>query len=58
MYIRKTRDEWQIHANYGQGYEHECSYDKFKEARDDIKAYRENRPEYQYKLVSRRAPIK
>ena len=54
---RKTRDEWQLHANYGQGFEHEISEDSWKEMRDRLKEYRENAPEYQYKAVKRRVKL-
>lgn len=42
MYIRKTIDRWDIMANYGYGWEYECSSYSKKEALADLKAYREN----------------
>ena len=44
MYIRKTRDIWLLMSNYGygHGWEEECEYDNYKEAKADLKAYREN----------------
>lgn len=43
---RKTRDEWQLHVNCGQGWEHEISEDTFKEARQRRREYTENCPQY------------
>lgn len=57
MYTRKTRDEWQIHANYGGGWEHETSYDSRYEAKEDLRLYRENAPQYSYRLVKKRVKI-
>lgn len=42
MYKRKTRDVWWLMSNYGYGWECEVTYDNLKEAKDDLKAYREN----------------
>ena len=41
-YIRKTCDVWVLMSNYGYGWEEEVEYDDFKEAKADLKAYREN----------------
>lgn len=56
-YIRKTRDTWELHVNYGQGWEHEVTEFSFRAARDQRRAYRENCPEYPVKLVKRRERI-
>jgi hypothetical protein len=56
-YKRKTRDEYQIHGNYGQGYEEVCAEDTWKEARARLKEYRENEPMYSHKLVCKRVKI-
>jgi hypothetical protein len=56
-YKRKTRDEWQLHVNYGQGWEHEISEDSFREARDRRREYRENCPEYPVRLLCKRVRI-
>lgn len=53
-YIRKTRDTWQIHVNYGSGWEHECTEFSRKDARDQVKTYRENAPQYPVKIVPKR----
>lgn len=39
-YKRKTRDEYQIHGDYGQGYEEVCAEDTRKEARAGKRTYR------------------
>lgn len=58
-YQRKTRDEWQLWANYGHGHgwEHEISEDSYKEARERLKEYRENAPQYAYRLKRARVRI-
>jgi hypothetical protein len=48
---RKTRDEWRLWVNYGQGWEHEVSEDTFREARERRKEYRENCPQYPVKVT-------
>lgn len=53
-YERKTEDEYQIHVNYGHGYEYETCEDTLKEARAQLKTYRENCPEYHAKIVKKR----
>ena len=57
-YQRKTRDEWQILVNYGygDGWEHEVSEDSYREARDQVRTYRENCP-YPVKMRCKRVPI-
>jgi len=42
MYVRKTRDRWDIMANYGYGWDCECSEYSRKEARQTLKEYLEN----------------
>jgi hypothetical protein len=56
-YKRKTRDEYQVHGDYGQGFEEVCAEDTHKEARARLKEYRENEPQYRHKLVVRRVKI-
>ena len=41
-YQRKTRDIWVLVSNYGYGWEEECAWDTYAEAKADLKAYREN----------------
>ena len=42
MYIRKTRDRWDIMTNYGYGWECECSEYTRAEARQTLKEYLKN----------------
>ena len=42
MYVRKTRDRWDIMTNYGYGWECECSEYSAKDAKQTLKEYREN----------------
>lgn len=56
-YVRKTRDEFDIEANYGQGYELETSESNRKEARAQIKTYRENGINVPMRIVKRRVRI-
>lgn len=53
MKARKTRDEWTIQGNYGQGWEDECAEDSRDEARQRLREYRENSP-YPSRMVKRR----
>lgn len=55
--LRKTRDEYQLHVNYGRGWEHELSEDTHAEAQQRRKEYRENCPQYATKIVKRRVLI-
>lgn len=58
MYQRKTRDVWHIFVNYGShGWEHECTELSWREAREQLKCYRENAPQYPVKAVRRRERI-
>ena len=56
-YKRKTYDDWQLHVNYGQGFEHEISEETRKEVKQRQKEYRENCPEYATKIVYKRVKI-
>lgn len=57
-YVRKTRDLWIIEGNYGYGYEYLCgSYDR-AEARDDLRAYRENERGIPFRMRKTRERIK
>jgi hypothetical protein len=58
-YKRKTVDEWQLLANYGHGHgweveTAESAYDKIKARRQE---YRENAPQYSYKIQCKRVHI-
>ena len=56
---RKTRDVWCIETNCGYGWDEECRYDTFEEAKNDIKEYRLYISAYygQVRIVKRREKI-
>jgi hypothetical protein len=54
---RKTRDEYQIHVDYGQGFEEVCAEDTYPDAKQRLREYRENMPQYPAKIVKRRIRI-
>lgn len=56
-YQRKTYDEDQIHQNAGYGWEEVCAEDTFKEAKQRLKEYRNNQPEYPVKIVKKRIKL-
>ena len=41
-YQRKTRDRWDIMTNWGYGWECECSEYTHKEAKEQLKCYKDN----------------
>jgi hypothetical protein len=55
-YTRKTEDEYQIHGNYGYGWEEVCAEDNRKDAILRLREYRENQPEYPVRLMKKRVP--
>jgi hypothetical protein len=56
---RKTRDYWAIGANfgYGHGWEEVTAADRFSEARQLLKNYRENDPQHHYSIKLKREKI-
>jgi hypothetical protein len=68
MKARKYHYEQVLQLNYGQGWEDECAYEsnsafalsrkKILEKREDLKAYRENCPQYARRVINRRTPVK
>lgn len=56
MYKRKTKDVYKLMCNYGygDGWEEILEDNTLHEAKHHIKEYRENMPEYQYKIVKKR----
>lgn len=56
-YKRKTQDEYQIHQHTGQGWEEVTAETTRREARERLKEYRTNQPEYPVKMVVKRVPI-
>lgn len=57
MYIRKTQDLYVIQGLYAGNWEDETAETTRKEAILRLNEYRENAPEYCYKLVKRREKI-
>lgn len=56
-YTRKTRDVYEVQTHTG--YEFECVFtaETMKEAREILKDYRENEPQYSHRIVKRREKI-
>lgn len=56
LYQRKTRDVWKLMVNYGygHGWEHELTEFTIAEARQRLKEYRENCPQYPARIVMAR----
>lgn len=54
MYIRKTIDEWEIQGNYGYGFECVTTEESRQAAREQLKCYRENEPQYLHRIVKKR----
>ena len=56
-YTRKTKDIYILLSNYGYGWEEELTEDTCKEAKEQLKTYRENCPHAQYKIKCKRVLI-
>ena len=56
-YQRKTQGEYQLFANYGQGWEIETIEETWAEIKARLREYRENAPQYSYKIVTKRVKI-
>ncbi len=56
-YIRKTKDEFQVHGFYAGGWEEVTAEETRKEARERLKEYRENERGTAFKLVVKRVKI-
>jgi len=56
-YIRKTRDEWQLWIDYGQGFEEVTAAETYKEIISLRKDYAENEPGYPRKIKCKRIPL-
>lgn len=56
-YQRKTQDQYQLLANYGQGWEHETTEETRAEIKARLREYRANAPQYSYKTVTKRVKI-
>jgi hypothetical protein len=58
-YVRKTRDEWEIQGDHGHGlgWELETTEMSWKEAKAQLKTYRENCPGVPFRAVKKRERI-
>lgn len=56
-YQRKTKTEYILYADYGQGWEIETIEATYRDITRVIKEYRVNAPQYQYKWKTRRVKI-
>lgn len=58
-YTRKTRDEFEIAGDYGQGDGFECvtTETTLRAAREQVRTYRENEPGIPFKIITRRVRI-
>lgn len=56
MYVRKTHDIWVLEADYGygDGWEYVIEESSKAEAYKQLQTYRENAPQYSYRVVKRR----
>lgn len=57
MQTKRKATEWQMWSNYGHGWEHELSEDTWPEMRQRLKEYRENAPQYLYKVKLARVKV-
>ena len=53
-YIRKTIDEWHTQGNYGCGWETVTIDDNYADAKQMLKDYNENEPQYPHRLIKKR----
>lgn len=56
-YIRKTKDVYVLLSNYGYGWEEELEEETLKEAKEQLKTYRKNCPNAQYRLKKKHVKI-
>jgi hypothetical protein len=57
MRTRKTRDEWQMWSNYGDGWQEETAADTYREIRQLLREYRDNCPGASFRVKLARVPI-
>jgi hypothetical protein len=50
MYTRKTTDEYEIQGNYGYGWEMVTTEETWKDARAQLRCYRENEPNASHRV--------
>lgn len=53
----RTKPEYVVQGNYGYGWEDLTASDDYSEARNDLKAYRENETGVPHRLITRRVPV-
>ena len=56
-YQRKTRDEYEVQGNYGQGWECVTGAESRTEARSLLRDYRENEPATPHRIKVIRVPL-
>jgi hypothetical protein len=58
-YVRKTIDTWEIQGSYGfnSGWSLETTEMSWKEAKEQLKCYRDNCPQYSFRVVKKRERI-
>lgn len=56
---RKLKSEWELQSNFGSGHGWECvtTEETWKAVKEQIKCYRDNAPQYPYRIVHRRVPV-
>lgn len=57
MYKRKTKDEYRLYVNYGEGWEYEIAEDTISMIISQARTYRENCPQYPVKWRCHRVPV-
>ena len=59
MYIRKTKDEYEIQGNYGSqyGWERVTTEETWKDAKRQLKCYNDNEPDFPHRIVKKRIKI-
>ena len=53
-YQRKTRDEWHTQGDYGLGWETVTIDSTYAEAKQMLRDYRENEPQYLHRIIKKR----
>ena len=53
-YIRKTKDEYHTQSDYGCGWETVTIDDNYADAKQMLKDYRENEPQYPHRIIKKR----
>jgi hypothetical protein len=56
-YIRKTEDEYEIQQYTPYGWELATTETNRKDAREQLRCYRENDPSGSYRIIKKRVPI-